>query len=132
MNPASGLLRAASGEAGARVANLAGLLPVALLLVASACATAPKPAAPATEAPKTQTAEAAGTCDDPIVIHAANEGEGIRKEGEWIRAHYGPFTKNGQGLGRCKGKAADSIDFTTTTGKKHTVWFDISEWFGKF
>jgi hypothetical protein len=113
-----------------RLANVIGLLPVALLLVASACATTPKAAAPAAAAPAA--AEAAGTCDDPIVIHAANEGEGIRKEHEWIRAHYGPFTQGSQGLGRCKGRAADSIEFTTSTGKKHTVWFDISEWFGKF
>jgi hypothetical protein len=127
---ASGRRRAASGKTRARIANVIGL-PVVLLLVASACATAPKPAAPAAEAPKAQVAEAAGTCDDPIVIHAANEGEGIRKENEWIRAHYGPFTKNGQSLGECKGKVADSIVFTPTTGNKHTVYFDISEWFGK-
>lgn len=114
----------------ARIVSGVGLL--LLLLVASACTTAPKPVPSDAAAPKTSAAEAAGTCDDPVVIHAANEGDGIRKENEWIRAHYGPFTKNGQGLGQCKGRMADSIDFTTTTGRKHTVWFDISEWFGKF
>jgi hypothetical protein len=130
MTQASGTRRAASSRTGARVAKLSGLLSVAVLLVASACATTP--AAPGSSAPKTQTAEAAGTCEDPIVIHARNEHDGIQKEHDWIAEHYGYRGGFSQGLGQCKGKMADHIDFTTKDGRKVVVYFDISEWFGKY
>jgi hypothetical protein len=107
------------------------LLP-SLLLLAVACASAPVPPPAAAPSAPTATKEATGTCDDPIVIHAPNEEAGIRGESEWIRAHYGPFAKLGQGLLQCKGKIADSVDFTTVNGTKHTIYFDISEWFGKY
>ena len=101
---------------------------VAALLLLAACASNPAPApsvAPASGA-------ALGTCDNPIVINAKNEDEGIKAEYAWIREHYPGAQRGGQGLAQCNGKPADRIDFTDANGNKVALYFDISGWFGKF
>ncbi len=124
---AGGRRRAAGGRTGP------GLACLMALLLAAACASAPNKAAAPSGVPAAASSEAAGTsCDNAIVIHARGEDAGIHAENEWIRDHYGRFMKGGQALLSCNGKHVDEIDFTTPDGKTHSVFFDISEWFGKF
>lgn len=130
MTPAGGRRQAAGGRTRAWVQNLV-CLPI--LVLAVACTSVPDKAAAPSGSPAAAASEAAGTsCDNAIVIHASGEGAGIKAENEWIRAHFGPFTKGPQSLLVCNKKHVDKIDFTTADGKTHSVFFDISEWFGKF
>jgi hypothetical protein len=91
-------------------------------------ASAPAPAKPA---PPSKI-EHGLTCEDPIVIEAANEGQGVPLEYAWIKQHYPGYRQGGQGMSLCRENSIiDSIEFTTAAGEKKTVYFDITKWFGK-
>ncbi|HYM61473.1 MAG TPA: hypothetical protein VEZ11_11350 [Thermoanaerobaculia bacterium] len=108
------------------------------VLVAGCSSTDPKPVKPAAStAPKAAVSPAAtegnGTsCDDLIVIVAANENDGINAETAWMRKHYPGFRRGGQALLQCGDKAADRIDITTAQGESRRIYFDISSFFGKW
>jgi uncharacterized lipoprotein YmbA len=125
-------------------------LAIFVLLLATACATTPPPAAQpvsqpaAAAAPEPEPAATADTrprgvilparglsCNSAIVINATNEQAGIAEENAWIKENYPGAQKVGQSLLTCNDKAADQVDIETANGRKVSVYFDISNFFGK-
>lgn len=66
-----------------------------------------------------------------IVVKAPNEESGVHAEHEYIRQHYPGSEEGRQSLQNSKGRAYDAMDFTTADGKKKTLYFDITAYFGK-
>jgi cell pole-organizing protein PopZ len=127
-------------------------LSIFALLIATACATAPAPpaaqttpqptAAAATEPASAETADtrprgviipARGlSCNSAIVINATNEHDGIAQEKAWMNENYPGAREVQQSLTKCNDKAADQVVLETANGRKVTVYFDISNFFGKY
>ncbi|HEV7428871.1 MAG TPA: hypothetical protein VGQ46_21165 [Thermoanaerobaculia bacterium] len=127
-------------------------LAISALLLATACATtsappaaqtAPQPAAAAVAQPAAP-AETANTrprgviiparglsCNSAIVIDATNEHDGIAKEKAWINENYPGAKEVKQARTTCNGKPADQLDIETANGRSVSVYFDISNFFGK-
>ena len=66
-----------------------------------------------------------------VVIKGATEETGVRAEYAYIEKHYPGYKRGGQSLQSVKGRSYDAIDITTSDGKKKTVYFDITQFFGK-
>lgn len=67
-----------------------------------------------------------------IVINKSNESEGIKAEYEWLTKNYPGYKSKGQSLNYYKNKPYDIIEITTAEGQSKTLYFDISEFFGKY
>ena len=122
-------------------------LSILALLFATACATTPvPPAAQSAPAAVTETAPAETrpttprgviiparglSCNSAIVINATTERTGIAEENAWISENYPGAKKVGQSLMTCNGKTADQVDVETANGRKVSIYFDISNFFGK-
>jgi hypothetical protein len=127
-------------------------LTIFALLLATACATTPAPPAAQTapqpvaaaEAQPAAPAETADTrprgviiparglsCNSAIVIKATTEQTGIAEENAWIKENYPGAKKAKQELITCNDKPADQIDLETANGRTVSVYFDISNFFGK-
>jgi hypothetical protein len=124
-------------------------LTIFALLLATACATTPAPPAAQT-APQPAAAEAAApaetadtrprgiiiparglSCRSAIVINATSEETGIAEENTWIKENYPGAKKVKQALTTCNDKPADQIDIETANGRSVSIYFDISNFFGK-
>jgi hypothetical protein len=120
------------------------------LLLATACATTPPPAATETApqaATVTETAPAETrpttpraviiparglSCNSAIVIKATTEAAGIAEEHAWIQENYpGANVPVQQSLTKCGDKPVDQVEVDTANGRKVTLYFDISNFFGK-
>ena len=124
-------------------------LSIFALLLATACATSPAPRAaqaatePAAAAVTTTQPEkrpatrpiiiaARGlSCKSAIVIEATNEHDGIAEEKAWINENYPGAKEVKQAPTTCNGKPADQLDLETANGRTVSVYFDISNFFGK-
>jgi len=67
-----------------------------------------------------------------IVIHAKNETAGISAEHRWVEEHLGGGTFQDQELIVSGGRSYDRIEIITADGSSHTIYFDISAYFGKY
>jgi len=67
-----------------------------------------------------------------IIIHEDHENQGIHAEYSWIRDKYPGYKNRGQALNNYKNKPYDIIHITTSDGKEIDVYFDISNFYGKF
>jgi hypothetical protein len=122
------------------------------VLLATACATtpaptvaqtAPQPAAAATPAAQPGPPETRPTtrpviiparglsCRSAIVIEATTEQTGIAEEKAWINENYPGATVSKQAHTTCNDKPADQFDIETANGRSVSVYFDISNFFGK-
>jgi hypothetical protein len=123
------------------------------LLLATACATTPPPPAAQTApqpAPAAAAAEPAAppatidtrpraviiparglSCNSAIVINATNEQDGIAQEKAWIKDNYPGAKEVKQSLTTCNDKPADQLDLETANGRSVSLYFDISNFFGK-
>ena len=72
------------------------------------------------------------SCDQAVVIHADNESEGVRAEYAWLEQHYPGYQRKSQALIQCGERPADQLSIVTADGESIDVYFDISEYFGKF
>jgi len=127
-------------------------LSIFALLLATACATTPappaaqtasQPAAPAATEPApadTTNTRPRGiiiparglSCNSAIVIKATTEQAGIAEEHAWIQENYpGAQIPVQQSLTKCGDKPVDQIEIDTANGRKVTLYFDISNFFGK-
>jgi uncharacterized lipoprotein YmbA len=127
-------------------------LSIFALLLATACATTPappaaqtasQPAAPAATEPApadTTNTRPRGiiiparglSCNSAIVIKATTEQAGIAEEHAWIQENYpGAQIPVQQSLTKCGDKPVDQIEIDTANGRKVTLSFDISNFFGK-
>ncbi|MDB6064226.1 MAG: hypothetical protein JWR26_434 [Pedosphaera sp.] len=67
-----------------------------------------------------------------VVIHSAEDEEaGIKAERAWLEKNYPAFRKGRQSLMASGGKHYDLIEFTTAEGQAKSVYFDITDFFGK-
>jgi hypothetical protein len=66
-----------------------------------------------------------------IVIKAPDEVSGLNAEQTYISNHYGRYQQVTQGLSLMKGRRFDMITFKTSDGKEHTLYFDITGFYGK-
>jgi hypothetical protein len=97
-----------------------------------ACATAPTTPAKV-EAPPGVTYEGGDglDCARRVVIKGGDSQTGIAAEYAWLAAHYPGSKRRGQTLDECDGKQADRLDITTAEGKQVSIYFDITDFFGK-
>jgi hypothetical protein len=68
---------------------------------------------------------------EAVVIHARTEPDGIRAERAWIKEHWSGARPGVQALMMNDGRRYDSLTIIDASGKKHTLYFDITEFFGK-
>jgi len=125
-------------------------LAISALVLATACATTPPAATPAPQPVAAAAAEPAApaetadtrprgvilparglSCNGAITIKATTERTGIAEENAWINENYPGAKKVGQELTTCNGKPADQVDIETANGRKVSIYFDISNFFGK-
>jgi len=66
-----------------------------------------------------------------VVINGATESTGLDAEDAWLAKHFRGYELRQQSLLNSKGKMYDAMDITTQDGKKMTVYFDITGFFGK-
>ncbi len=107
----------------------AGALSVLLL---AACATAP--AAPVkVQGPTGVTFEGGDglDCKRRVVIKGADFQTGVQAEYAWLAAHYPGFERRKQTLDDCDGQKADRLDITTAGGEQVSIYFDITDFYGK-
>jgi hypothetical protein len=67
-----------------------------------------------------------------IVIKEVSEMKGVNAEYAYLRAAYPGYKAGGQSLSYHDKKPYDAIKITTADGKQLTVYFDTSNFFGKF
>jgi hypothetical protein len=70
-----------------------------------------------------------------VIVNAASPDEGVRAEYEYIMRHYGKpqvdWQMRGQALMHHEGKPYDQMNFVLNDGTEKTLYFDISEFFGR-
>jgi len=120
-------------------------LAILALVLSTACATTPPPAAQPVSQPEPAPAATTETrprgvilparglsCNGAVVIKATTEQAGIAEEHAWIQENYpGAQVPVQQSLTKCGDKPVDQIEVETANGRKVTLYFDISNFFGK-
>jgi hypothetical protein len=69
--------------------------------------------------------------ESAIIMKEKNENEGVKAEYVWLRANYPGYKLKQQGLNFHKEKAYDILYIISTEGKEKTIYFDISNFYGK-
>jgi hypothetical protein len=67
-----------------------------------------------------------------IVVTETSEGKGAHAEYDWIKNHYTKYTVKGQSLTFHDNKPFDVITIVFLDNKELPLYFDISNYFGKF
>jgi len=67
-----------------------------------------------------------------IVITEKTESTGVNAEYKWIKEHYTNYKIMGQSLNMNDKKPYDIITIKLSDGKELPLYFDISNYFGKF
>lgn len=67
-----------------------------------------------------------------IVINETNESKGIAAEYDWIKNNYPGYKMKMQSLNTHAGKPYDVIRITRSNGEDLDLYFDISNFYGKF
>jgi hypothetical protein len=122
------------------------LLAAASLLLAAACAappaarpvaTPPVPSPPEEKkeppkflAPSPYAGGDGSTVDQAVQVLAVDDNEGARLENEWIFGRFGRFRKKFGALASAEGRHFDVIRFELPDGSEHTVYFDITGYYG--
>ncbi len=76
-----------------------------------------------------------GDKDRPVkILGAHGEVDGVAAEYQYLDAAYGrgKWHPGSQALIEVDGKQLDKIDFVRDDGRGETIYFDISDYFGKF
>ncbi len=108
------------------------------VLVLSGCATdsnspATSSAASAVKPANTPAGSGEGSSfERAVVIQATNEGDGVKAEYTWIRANISGGRPAGQSLQPHGNKVYDVVRVQLPDGSTRTVYFDITNFFGKF
>ena len=66
-----------------------------------------------------------------VIKGAKGEMEGVEAESKWVKKMHQDWTKGGQALMSKDGKSYDKIEYTTAKGETKTLYFDITDFFGK-
>jgi hypothetical protein len=67
-----------------------------------------------------------------IIKGAPNTFKGVGAEADWIRKNHPGWRKGMQALTHVGKKYYDRIDYTTPGGETRTIYFDITDFFGKW
>ena len=71
------------------------------------------------------------TIEKAVIINGGTEETGVHAEYAYIQKHYPGYKRGGQSLLNQQGRDYDAIEFRTADGKKMTIYFDITAFFGK-
>ncbi|MFH1370100.1 MAG: hypothetical protein ABII09_02275 [Planctomycetota bacterium] len=69
--------------------------------------------------------------ENAVIIKATNELAGVRGEYDWIRKNHPDWKLEKQSVLKGGGKIYDKMDFQTPDGRPATLFFDITDFFGK-
>ncbi len=72
------------------------------------------------------------TYEKAVIIMEKSESTGTAAEYKWLKDHYPGYTMQMQSLTHYKNKPYDILQVTTAAGIRIEVFFDISNFFGKF
>jgi len=104
---------------------------LALIIIVSACSSAP---APAPVAPKPAAVSAAALEDHAgdstgtaIEVPADAPDGGVHFENDWMLNRFGPFQRRGGGTGVLNGRRYNVVKIELENGEEKTVYFDITE-----
>ncbi|MCX6271894.1 MAG: hypothetical protein NTU44_11860 [Bacteroidetes bacterium] len=104
-----------------------------IFFVFSSCTTSKKMTANQSSGINTESRGREGSSfENPVVLKEKDETTGVAAEYEWLRNHYPGYTTGKQTLSVHKKKPYDIISIRTTEGKEIEVYFDISNFYGKF
>jgi hypothetical protein len=67
-----------------------------------------------------------------VIIQAKNERAGISAENEWIEKNYPGYFKTMQSLIFNKKRPYDIINIENSEGSTKSIYFNITEFFGKY
>ena len=67
-----------------------------------------------------------------VITEATGEKAGVRAEYVWLHEQYPGYRLQVQRLRNEEKKVYDEMDIVTADGKSHTIFFDITSFFGKF
>ena len=70
--------------------------------------------------------------EDAVIIMEKTETTGVDAEYDWLREHYPGYKLVSQSLSSKDGKHYDVMKIKTASGEDKTVYFDISNFFGKW
>ena len=70
--------------------------------------------------------------ENAVVIQQSSESEGVAAEYEWLKKHYPGYSLVRQTPFKQNGKSYDKVEIKLADGSTKTVYFDISNFFGKF
>ena len=102
------------------------LLPTAILLLFLGCK-APPPS------PVTYSGGDGSSHQQAVVIEGAcDETVGIAAEKAWLRQKYPSYYMTMQSLQNLDNRHYDVIEFKMTDGQSNKIYFDITDFFGKF
>jgi len=71
------------------------------------------------------------TLNAAVIVHARDEAVGIRAEYAWIKEHWPGFRRGKQGLITENNRLYDALTITDSASQERTLYFDITEYFGK-
>lgn len=73
------------------------------------------------------------SCATAVKISGVDdERTGVQAERLWLDQHFPGYKLTGQALTDCSGRKTDRLGITAANGSKQEVYFDISEFFGKY
>ena len=67
-----------------------------------------------------------------VIVHARNEVAGVHAEYAWIKEHWPGSRRKNQGLMMKGERSYDAITITDSAGQERVLYFDITEYFGKY
>lgn len=67
-----------------------------------------------------------------VIIDENTETKGIAAEYKWLQKHYPGYKKKSQSLLHKNGIPYDIITIKTANGKQKQIYFNISNFFGKY
>ncbi|PKP19124.1 MAG: hypothetical protein CVU05_12060 [Bacteroidetes bacterium HGW-Bacteroidetes-21] len=78
------------------------------------------------------TDELGSSFKNAIIIKEETETTGVDAEYAWIKKNYPGYKTIQQALKKDNNKYYDIIDIKTAQGEKKSIYFDITNFFGKF
>ena len=117
----------------------AGLCVLACCALLAGCQGAGETKAPAAAAPAATAATGPVTfargdgssVAEAILVKGANEATGVAAEYQWLRDHLPGCRPERQVLLDVGGRRYDQLDVVMPNGERRSVFFDITEFFGK-
>jgi predicted Zn-dependent protease len=111
---------------------------LAIIVVLVSCSSTRKTTTSGTPSPVTTSPAAANSGNDgsnyekAIFIDKKNETDGVAEEYKWLRKNYPGYTMISQSLQHKDKKSYDILHIKTKEGEEKNIYFDITQFFGKF